>query len=86
MRAGGGWGVGADTRYGVTKAEVSARGGLDCFGAAGCVFQGYEPRQNIMSIGNLYGPTGLGNLEPLVDFVFVNLFYCVSLATIPEGK
>lgn len=35
MRAGGGWGVGADTRYGVTKAEVSARGGLDCFGAAG---------------------------------------------------
>ena len=53
---------------------------------AGCVFQGYEPRQeNIMSLGNLYGPTGLGNLEHLLDFVFVNLFYYVSLATIPEG-
>lgn len=35
MRAGGGWGVGADTRYGVTEAEVSPRGGLECFGAAG---------------------------------------------------
>ena len=40
MRAGGGWGVGADTQYEVTKAEVSAGGGLDCFGAAACVFQG----------------------------------------------
>jgi hypothetical protein len=38
-----------------------------------------------MSLGNLYGPTGLRNLEHLVDFVFVNLFYYVSLATIPEG-